>query len=718
MARVRADRRGAGLRHARVALAWPALVCAGMTVGCAHQEQQQAPVIRDLSIDGTHAVSPRQIKKKILSSKTGWWPFAHKEYFDPVTWEADLKRIVRLYVSRGFYQARIAHDAVTPDGKDGVALKVAVEEGKPTHVASLQVSGLDGLPPADGEAARSGLALHAGQVFDEGDWESSKSGIVSKLRARGYYRAAAAGEALVGESSQEANLRIVVRPGIQYRFGAIDVKAGPTARIPSVLVWDQTRVAIPEGSLFNDDALDEAQRRVFGMGVFATVRVVPGPPDEATARIPLVVTVREAPFRTLRAGAGLKIDQIHQEARLIGEWSHRNFEGGLRKLTLHGEVGWAFLPSIWAVASDDQSQAPLRNGPVFDFSVSFEQPRFLGHPSLREQNSVELERTIQQSYDNLAGRFGTGVIWQPRSRLSIFPAYRLEGDYLNGAPVNSAASAPLTLGCETTTGSCLVWLSYLEQTVTWDHRDKPMEPRKGFFAALSLQEGGGPLQGDFNYLRVQPDVRGYYSFLDGAALTLAARLRVGELWPTSGDPLQSAVVIRFYGGGSTSMRGFSERRLSPLLAAPVQGPTRNSIRTVYVPIGGNGIVDGSLEARYSITDSFRLATFVDFGQVTSGLIKPGDVPDMLWAVGIGLRYLTSIGPIRLDLARRLPFGTPPPLYAIDQAGNRAQYPYQQDWSCFGLFASAPPPPANLPFPNASPVPDNACALQISIGEAY
>ncbi|HVT08940.1 MAG TPA: POTRA domain-containing protein, partial [Polyangia bacterium] len=401
-----------------MALAWHVLVCAGMTVGCAHQEQQQAPVIRDLTIDGTHAVSPRQIKKKILTSKTGWWPFAHKEYFDPVTWEADLKRIVRLYVSRGFYQARVAHDAVVPDGKNGVALKVTVEEGKPTHVGNLQVVGLDALPPADQEAARSGLALRAGQVFDEGDWESSKSGIVSKLRARGYYRATAAGEALVGESSQQADLRIVVRPGVPYRFGAIDVKAGPDPRIPPVLVWDQTRLAIPDGSLFNDEALDEAQRRVFGMGVFATVRVVTGPPDEATDRIPIVVTVREAPFRTLRGGAGLKIDQIHQEARLIGEWSHRNFEGGLRKLTIHAEAGWAFLPNILAVATNDVEAAP-RNGPVFDFRVSFEQPRFLGHPSLREQNSIEFERTIQQSYDNLAGRFGTGVIWQPRSRVSI-----------------------------------------------------------------------------------------------------------------------------------------------------------------------------------------------------------------------------------------------------------------------------------------------------------
>ena len=133
-----------------------------------------------------------------------------------------------------------------------------------------------------------------------------------------------------------------------------------------------------------------------------------------------------------------------------------------------------------------------------------------------------------------------------------------------------------------------------------------------------------------------------------------------------------------------------------------------------VPTGGNGLIDGSFEARYSLSDSWRLAGFVDFGQVTTGLVKPSDIPNMLWAVGIGIRYITSIGPIRLDLARLLPVGTPPTLYRLDDVtGEPVPVPYQQDWSCFGLFASRPPPPNMMPVQM-----DSACALQISIGEAY
>ena len=212
----------------------------------------------------------------------------------------------------------------------------------------------------------------------------------------------------------------------------------------------------------------------------------------------MVVTVREAPFRTLRLGVGLVIDQIHEEARLIGDWTNRNFLGGTRKLTLHAEAGWAFLPNIYAVATNELSVAP-RNGPVADLGATFEQPRLGGHPSFKQQSSIDLSRTIQETYDNLGGRLAAGVVWQPRARVSIFPAYHLEVDYLNGSPINSAATAPLTLGCQTTSGSCVVVLSYLEEVVTWDHRDKPLEPRNGFYASVSLQEGGGPLQGDFGY---------------------------------------------------------------------------------------------------------------------------------------------------------------------------------------------------------------------------
>ena len=149
------------------------------------------------------------------------------------------------------------------------------------------------------------------------------------------------------------------------------------------------------------------------------------------------------------------------------------------------------------------------------------------------------------------------------------------------------------------------------------------------------------------------------------------------------------------------------RRLSPLLLVPPPAGSTSTV-PITVPIGGNGLIDGSFEARYSLTSSLRLANFVDFGQVTHSRITANDLPHVLWAVGVGIRWLTPIGPIRVDLARRLPFGDPPVLYQVDAAGAIAPISYTPDNSCFGLGGSHP----------ATPVSDNMCALHISIGEAF
>jgi len=678
-----------------------------VVVGCASQQKKDTPVVKSLRIDGNDQISSRRITKKILTSQTGWWPFARKQLFDPVAWQADLERIQRFYAANGFYQAEVVKDEVQPRPPDGVALEVQIKEGKPTRVGKLDIQGLEALPPADRDAAVGRLPLAVGDVFRETSWAEAKRLLADRLRNRGYAKASVQGRALVDVETQRADLTLIVDPGRRYFFSGIEVDTTPDARVPAQFVWEQVRLAIAEGRPFSDTALEEAQRRVFGLGVFATIRVTAGEADDANARIPVRVVVREGPFRTLRLGVGARADAIRNEARLVGEWSHRDFLGGMRKLIVRAEIGWAFLPNIYAVATDDRS-VETRNGPIARLRLEFEQPRFLGRPSLRWRDTLEIDRTLEQTYNAFSTRLMTGVIWQVHSTLAIFPAYRVEADYLDGAPINSAVTAPLTLGCETSSDHCFIWLSYLDGLITWDRRDHVFDPRHGSYLSLDLQGGGGPLGGDFDYVRVLPDARIYGSFGDGNELTLSARLRAGELWPASGNPDDSAVVTRFYAGGSVSMRGFADRRLSPLLLVPPPPGTPNATH-VTVPIGGNGLVDGSFEARYSLTPSLRLAAFVDVGQVTHARIEPGDLPHVLWAVGVGIRWLTPVGPIRLDLARRLPFGTPPVLYQADPVtGAITPTAYTPDNSCFGIGGSHA----------ATLVSDNMCVLHISIGEAF
>jgi hypothetical protein len=177
-------------------------------------------------------------------------------------------------------------------------------------------------------------------------------------------------------------------------------------------------------------------------------------------------------------------------------------------------------------------------------------------------------------------------------------------------------------------------------------------------------------------------------------------------------------VARFFAGGANSMRGFGLRRLSPMLLVPVD-PARPEVR-VPLPVGGNGLIEGSVELRNPLRQKLLLAAFTDFGTVTPERLPFQRPWRLLWAVGLGLRYLSPIGPVRVDLGVRLPFGRPPPLYDLDgteityrRLPDGATEPGREDGgniaeSCFGIGQSG----------GSSWVSGDLCSLHISIGEAF
>jgi translocation and assembly module TamA len=288
---------------------------------------------------------------------------------------------------------------------------------------------------------------------------------------------------------------------------------------------------------------------------------------------------------------------------------------------------------------------------------------------------------------------------------------------LTGRVGGNESIPPLVLGCrERDTRNCIISLSYLDTTAEWDRRDSSTEPRSGYYAAFSIQGGGGPLFGDFTYIRLLPDLRYYRTFGLEQRLTVAAKLRLGTLIPYRNkktNQRQSSIVTRFFSGGGSSMRGFNSRRLSPQIPVIAEDPPEEPIedpppppRVTTVPVGGNSLFETSLEVRYLATESLVVASFWDTGFVgCNGPSSDCYIPfrhSPYHAVGVGLRYLTVVGPIRLDIARRLNIG--PPLLEPS-----SEYTYPGSGTCFGLgskktlYAGAP---------------EGLCTIQLSIGEAF
>lgn len=612
------------------------------TAGCVRGHgTAQEPFVEELAFEGVRSVDEDDLAEKLATQGPVRRPgvagvlMRDRERLDPDALATDRRRVEAYYRERGYYDARVTDVAVAPSGRGLVKVVIRVDEGAPVRVATVAVRGLDAAP----EAARRALPLplQPGEVFTEGEYDASRAALEAALRETGWATGEVTQSAVVLPETHAAEVTYEVKPGPRFRFGPIFV-AG-TSSVSRERIRAQAAAAIESGAWWDDSRLPRAQARVFDLGVFGGVRVTRGTPDPKRGTIPVVVAVREAPFRTLRFGPGLAFQATRWDAHAMVGWEHRNFLGDLRRLGADLRVGYTWVPTPITATKD---------GPAALASIEFQQPEaFTRYVDATAR--VELERGILEAYDFFAERLRLGLPLRLGGGWSFVPSYNLEVyqlsntavDFVPGAAVDEGG--PLLENCQ---GSvCL--LTYLEQRLAWDGRDNPVNTRRGWYVALAVQEGFEVRSYGYRYLRFLPELRAFHPLSE--RLVLAFRTRVGALVPVREDGLPP-LVARFTAGGPLSMRGYYTNRLSPMVLQ----------RGEWVPVGGNGLADGSLELRWDLSRNFGAAFFVDAGAVSAPSTDETEWKSALdptrlqWAAGLGIRYRTPFGPLRLDVAARLP----------------------------------------------------------------
>jgi len=697
------DSRSAGVgfgsqRRWAFAVSAVSIVLSAYVLGaCSHTpDQGLGPEVKKLRFEGNEAVSDRTLREKIVTEATPWWwPFARTRRFDPLTWEKDAQRIARYYETQGYFTATVqmsqVDDALTRDADGEVELCIETDEGPQTRVQKLEVEGLGQLEAPVYEATLKRLPVREGKAFRESAWIETKDLVRERLRERGYAAVDISGRALVDTATHSADVLLRVDTGARYRFGDIHYEMLGEPGVQQEWIEEQVRLAIAPDETFSDSALKEAERRIRGMNVFSGVIVSASDPDAATQTVPVAVQTRTAPFHTLKIGGGAGVDQVRNQVRLVAEWHDRNFKGGLRSLRIRSLVGWAFLPSL--LTAGQANSATARNGLIYRVSADFEQPRLFGFAAWSLGWRVQSQRRLQEAFTALSAATGPQVYWQLRSDLRLSFGYTIDGSFLETLADVELAAIPLTLGCSE--NPCFSLLSYIGQRATLDRRDNPVSPKRGYYLDLQLSEGGGPLGGDFDFIRVLTDARGYISV---GRWTFAARAQLGRVFPASGNAADSPIQQRLFAGGAVSMRGFGSRRLSPLLAID-----RGDDKYLFLPIGGNGLIVGSAEARLQISKSALLAGFFDTGTVTRESSLQAALERLHHAVGGGVRFVTPVGAIRLDFAFRLPSG---PAREVVLAGGVV--PFSENKGCFGFGGGG----------GSRSLGDGLCQFHLSIGEAF
>jgi translocation and assembly module TamA len=654
-----------------------ALACALGAGGCLRARgTPEEPVVVDLKLEGVRSVDADALKEKLATHASGRWAWDEPSRLDPDALAADQRRIEAYYRERGFFEARVVGVREDPVGGDRGRVRVVinVSEGRPVRVRKLVVNGLDSAPEARTRVGR--LPLREGDVFTVGAYDATRSAIETALANTGWATAQVAQRATVLPETAGAEVTYDVTPGKRWRFGPVDVAVGK--QLPRQKILDQVLAVIKPGDWWDQSKLALAQARVFQLGAFGGVRVVRLEPDAARGTIGLLVTTQRAPFRTVRTGPGLGVTAIRWDAHALVGWQDRNFFGDLRRLDTAAQVGYAWLPNPWNWT---------KRGTVGLASVEFGQPGAFTR-WVDASARVELEKGIEQGYDFYSERLKLSLPLRIAPRWGLVPSYNLEVYELSNyggviIPGTTTTSSGATLvNCK---GSvCL--LTYLEQVIAWDGRDDPVNTRRGLYVALSVQEGFHVETYGYRYLRFLPEARYFWPL--SPTTVVALRGRVGALLPVSeaGPP---PVVARFTAGGPLSMRGYYNRRLAKMVLQNGE----------WVPVGGNGLADGSAELRFGITGNLGAAFFVDAGAVSDASAVPTEWQTVLdatafqWASGVGLRYHTPFGPLRLDVGVRLP----------------------EFWS---TTPSAFPAVPYTFYPDGTPHREPIVAVHLSLGEAF
>ena len=537
---------------------------------------------------------------------------------------ADSELMSRILASEGYYDAivetRIDRGEAADNGAGAAAgtgsagtdraaqrnwAITAVIDVKPGKRYTLSDIVIDAKPTVPPTLISDNFPLAIGEPIVAQRVQGAEAAIALKLPQEGYpFAKVGQRDILLDGDTGEGVYTLPVDIGPRGRFGGIETTGD--------LAFDAEHVGVlarfKRGDLYDSRMADDLRQALVATGLFATVSVEPQPTGESagddTEYVTTLVTQQAGPPRTIAASAGYGTGQ---GIRLEASWTHRNFFPPEGALIGRGVLG----------TNEQGLSATFRRSNAGKRDRTFEVVTEATRSRYNAFNAITGRVAARMSYDSTP-------IWQKKLTYA-FGAELIatrEDDY------------DFTLGQRSYDFYTILGLS---GQVGIDRTDSLLDPTKGFRVTARV-EPEGSLAGRFSpYGRTQVDASGYYPVTD--SIVLAGRVRVGSIIGAARERL--APSRRFYAGGGGSVRGFGYQQLGP------KDPDDN-------PIGGRSLNEAAVEARYRF-GNYGIVGFLDAGQVYRG--STPDFSNMRFGAGIGGRFYTNFGPMRLDVAT--PIGRKP-----------------------------------------------------------
>lgn len=512
---------------------------------------------------------------------------------------AEYGALLNALYARGHYSA-VIH--VYADGREVAAippldaparvdrLQITVDPGPRFALSRATVRPLPGRPNLPG-GFRIGAPAESGVII------AAAGAAVDAWRDQGNAKAKVTAQDIVADHARATlSADIQIAPGPVLRFGKLAINGQERMRENRI----RKIAGLPEGERFDPDELDRAATRLRRTGVFKSVTLgedeMITPPDY----LGITATVVEQKPRRYSLGAELgSLDGL----KLSGTWLHRNLMGGAERLELGAEVA-----NIGSGTSgvDYTLGAKLDRPATFTVDTNLGLAVEFGHLDEADFSADIASTSVTLSHvfsDSLTGRAGLSY------------SYAAITDEVGDAIYRDLA---LPLG------------------LSWDRRDSKTDAKRGFLIDAEVKPFVGFGITD-NGLRAKLDLRGYRALGVEQRLVIAARLQAGAIYGASllGTPRDDL----FYSGGAGTVRGQPYQSLGIPLTRGLTSTT----------IGANHFLGGSLEARVKASETIGVVGFIDVGRIDVGGFFT-EIGDWHAGAGLGLRYATGVGPLRLDVA--------------------------------------------------------------------
>jgi translocation and assembly module TamA len=510
--------------------------------------------------------------------------------------KADVQLVDSLLRNRGYYDARISY-RFHPGEEARQKLRVAlvVEPGPLYLLDVITVTGLDLAMPREAHI-RSLFTVKRNDPADTDKILASTDAVRTGLAEGGYPFAKVDEPVLrVDHDKRDADLDLIIATGGYRRFGHITVTGNPPFNARHVA--DIAR--FHPGDPYKASEVSDLNHALIATSLVATtdIKTVEG---KEPGTVDLNIAMTRAPARTIAGEVGYGTGQ---GASVEVSWQHRNLFPPEGSLTLRGLLG----TQEQGVSATYRRSNFKKRDQALNAQLSFNNLDQAAYHARTASITANLERQ-------------TNLFFQKKWTWSVGGELTLsdERDLYGVPPIPRDRT---------------YFIAALPMSLAYDGSDDLLDPKKGFRLSgrvspeLSLQAG------TFGYVRAQVDGSGYFPASE--RLTLAGRVRLGTIVGASSDRI--APTRRFYSGGGGSVRGYSYQAIGPRDA-------NND------PVGGRSLAEFSLEGRirFGSHNQFGVVPFVD-----AGTISPDAWPslqEMRVGAGLGVRYYSSFGPIRVDVA--------------------------------------------------------------------